>query len=61
MKWHHLALFALLGFAASSGARAADSSGRFVELPNVKLWVTDSGGTGDPVILLHPATGTSEI
>jgi pimeloyl-ACP methyl ester carboxylesterase len=35
-------------------------SGAFVELPNAKLWVTDTGGTGDPVILLHANTGTSE-
>lgn len=54
-------LFAALGPLASPGVRAAESSGGFVDLPNVKLWVTNSGGTGDPVILLHPATGTSEI
>jgi pimeloyl-ACP methyl ester carboxylesterase len=35
-------------------------SGGFVELPNAKLWVTDGGGTGDPVILLHANTGTTE-
>jgi len=51
---------AVLGFAASSGARADELSGAFVDLPNVKLWVTDSGGTGDPVVLLHANTGTSE-
>jgi pimeloyl-ACP methyl ester carboxylesterase len=55
-----LVLIALLEFAASSGARADEASGAFVDLPNVKLWVTDSGGTGDPVILLHANTGTSE-
>jgi hypothetical protein len=55
-----LVLFALLGLAASSGARADEASGVFVDLPNVKLWVTDTGGTGDPVILPHANTGTSE-
>jgi pimeloyl-ACP methyl ester carboxylesterase len=55
-----LVLFASLGFAASSGARANETSGAFIDLPNVKLWVTDSGGTGDPVILLHANTGTSD-
>ena len=55
-----LALLASLGFAASSGARADEIPGVFVDLPNVKLWVTDTGGTGDPVILLHANTGTSE-
>jgi pimeloyl-ACP methyl ester carboxylesterase len=51
---------ALLGFVAASDARADESVGAFVDLPNVKLWVTDSGGSGDPVILLHANTGTSE-
>jgi pimeloyl-ACP methyl ester carboxylesterase len=52
-----LVLLCWLGFATSSGARADET---FVDLPNVKLWVTDSGGTGDPIILLHANTGTSE-
>src|SRR5262249_26532300 len=40
----------------ASPASAADS---YVDLPNVRLWVTDTGGSGDPVILLHPNTGTA--
>ncbi len=44
----------------SPSAQGADMSGAFVELPNAKLWATDTGGTGDPVILLHANTGTSE-
>ncbi len=55
-----LVLFASLGFAAASGAQVDETSSVFVDLPNVKLWVTDTGGTGDPVILLHANTGTSE-
>jgi pimeloyl-ACP methyl ester carboxylesterase len=51
---------AVLGFVAASGARADETAGAFVDLPNVKLWVTDSGGTGDPVILMHANTGTTE-
>jgi pimeloyl-ACP methyl ester carboxylesterase len=35
-------------------------SGAFVDLPNVKLWVTDTGGAGEPVILLHANTGTAD-
>jgi pimeloyl-ACP methyl ester carboxylesterase len=54
-------LLASLAPLALPGARADETSGRFVDLPNVKLWVDDSGGAGDPVILLHPTTGTSEI
>jgi hypothetical protein len=34
--------------------------GAHAELPGVKLWFIDTGGAGEPVILLHPNTGTSE-
>jgi pimeloyl-ACP methyl ester carboxylesterase len=50
-------LLACLGFAIA-GARADE--GKFFDLPNVKLWVTDTGGTGEPLVLLHPNTGTLE-
>jgi pimeloyl-ACP methyl ester carboxylesterase len=50
-------LSACLGF-ATIGARGDE--GAFVDLPNVKLWVTDTGGSGEPVVLLHPNTGTLE-
>jgi pimeloyl-ACP methyl ester carboxylesterase len=33
--------------------------GASVELPGVKLWFTDTGGTGAPIILLHANSGTS--
>jgi len=39
---------------------AADM-GVFAELPGVKLWFTDTGGTGVPLILLHANTGTSAV
>jgi pimeloyl-ACP methyl ester carboxylesterase len=46
-----------------SAANAADNppSGAFVDLPGVKLWFTDTGGTGVPLILLHANTGTSAV
>ena len=53
-------LLAGLGLAAVPGARADDAAGAFVDLPNVRLWVTDTGGSGDAVVLLHANTGTSE-
>ncbi len=31
-----------------------------VELPGVRLWYTDSGGTGVPVVLLHANTGNAD-
>lgn len=61
MKWRHFALLLLAGFAVSPPAFAAESTGRIIELPNVDLWITDSGGSGDAVILFHPNTGNSEI
>lgn len=44
-------------------ANAADdaTSGAYAELPGVKLWFTDSGGTGAPIVLLHANTGTSAV
>jgi pimeloyl-ACP methyl ester carboxylesterase len=38
---------------------AAESSGQYAELPGVKLWFTDTGGTGVPLVFLHANTGTS--
>jgi pimeloyl-ACP methyl ester carboxylesterase len=34
--------------------------GHFANLPGVRLWFTDTGGSGEPVVLLHANTGTSE-
>jgi pimeloyl-ACP methyl ester carboxylesterase len=44
-------------------AKAADdsASGTYAELPGVKLWFIDTGGTGTPIILLHANTGTSAV
>jgi pimeloyl-ACP methyl ester carboxylesterase len=36
-------------------------SGAYAQLPGVKLWFTDTGGAGVPIVLLHPNTGTVEI
>jgi pimeloyl-ACP methyl ester carboxylesterase len=44
---------------ATNGA-AAGQAGRHADLPGVKLWFTDSGGDGVPIVLLHANTGTSE-
>lgn len=42
-------------------ARADDASGGYVELPGVRLWFVDTGGTGTPIVLLHANTGTSAV
>ena len=54
-------LGAALGSHAALPARAGENSasGAYAELPGVKLWFTDSGGTGTPIVLLHANTGTS--
>ncbi|WP_439596266.1 alpha/beta fold hydrolase [Falsiroseomonas sp.] len=36
-------------------------AGRPVALPGVTLWVTDTGGEGPPLVLLHPNTGTGQV
>jgi pimeloyl-ACP methyl ester carboxylesterase len=37
----------------------AEDAGHYAELPGVKLWFTDTGGTGSAVVLLHANTGTA--
>ena len=49
-----------LGFAPRGQAAEATAAGRYAELPGVKLWFTDTGGAGTPIVLLHANTGTSE-
>ena len=57
-----------LGVAALAG-RPADTAhadddpagGAYAELPGVKLWFTDTGGTGISIVLLHANTGTSAV
>jgi len=48
---------------SSKPALAAENSqsGAYAELPGVKLWFTDSGGSGVPFVLLHSNTGTSLV
>ena len=54
---------AMLASRMARPASAADNSasGVYAELPGVKLWFTDSGGSGIPIVLLHANTGTSAI
>lgn len=51
----------LTAIGAMTGFGAAQTSGAYVELPGVKLWFTDTGGTGVPLVLLHANTGNSDI
>jgi pimeloyl-ACP methyl ester carboxylesterase len=33
----------------------------YAQLPGVRIWYTDSGGSGVPVVFLHAATGSSRV
>ncbi|MEM6497370.1 MAG: alpha/beta hydrolase, partial [Pseudomonadota bacterium] len=33
----------------------------FAELPNVRLWYWDTGGTGQPIVMLHPASQSCQV
>src|SRR5262245_52221061 len=47
----------------SLAAQRAEPAARqaFADLPGVRLWFEDTGGRGEPVVLMHAITGTSEI
>jgi pimeloyl-ACP methyl ester carboxylesterase len=49
-----------LSFVPRGQTAEATAAGRYAELPGVKLWFTDTGGAGTPIVLLHANTGTSE-
>jgi pimeloyl-ACP methyl ester carboxylesterase len=47
----------------SLAAQRAEPPARqaFADLPGVRLWFSDTGGNGEPVVLMHAITGTSEV
>ena len=53
--------FTLTATGTMVGLDAAEESGTYAELPGVKLWFADTGGTGAPLVLLHANTGTSAV
>jgi pimeloyl-ACP methyl ester carboxylesterase len=62
-RWWGLAVMVGLALIPLAPVCAAENSrfGQYAELPGVKLWFTDTGGTGTPIVLLHANTGTSAI
>jgi pimeloyl-ACP methyl ester carboxylesterase len=56
-----MAALILTAAATAVSAGAAEDGGSYAELPGVKLWFTDTGGSGVPLVLLHANTGTSEV
>jgi pimeloyl-ACP methyl ester carboxylesterase len=55
-----VALAAIVGLMIGFQPRTLAQAGNIANLPGVRLWFTDTGGNGDPVVLLHANTGTSE-
>ena len=57
-----LALFFWLSSAFQAPrAAAAPPRGTHAELPGVRLWYLDTGGSGVPVVFMHAATGSSRV
>jgi hypothetical protein len=54
-RWWGLAVIIGLAVILPAPVCAAENSpsGQYAELPGVKLWFTDTGGTGIPIVLLH--------
>jgi len=69
-SWRWTAAFAvaLAGWSADRGpsdallaqSPAADR-GAYAEVPGARVWYTDTGGNGVPLVLLHAATGSSQV
>jgi pimeloyl-ACP methyl ester carboxylesterase len=56
-----LSLLVAASLAANGQRSSADTPRReLASLPGVRLWFTDTGGAGEPIVLMHAITGTSE-
>jgi pimeloyl-ACP methyl ester carboxylesterase len=56
----HTASLFNVALPAAAVQALAQTRGDFATLPGVRLWFTDTGGSGDPIVLLHANTGTTE-
>jgi pimeloyl-ACP methyl ester carboxylesterase len=60
-----IAVIGLLLCLSLPALRAAEepgaANGAYAEVPGARIWYTDSGGKGIPVVLLHAATGSSRV
>ena len=50
-----------VGRAGVSAQISAPARETYAELPGVRMWYRDTGGTGVPVVFLHAATGSSRV
>ena len=46
---------------ASFAQAPAPARETYADLPGVRIWYRDTGGTGVPVVLLHATTGSSRV
>ena len=52
----------LLAFSTTANAQTPSAErGAHADLPGVRLWYTDTGGTGEAVVFLHARTGSSRV
>src|SRR2546427_4810403 len=56
----HLGAGSLFLFMASAAQTLIPRFAGYADLPGVRLWYTDSGGSGVPVVLLHANTGNAD-
>ena len=47
--------------AAAQGSPPAPAREAYANLPGVRIWYMDTGGAGVPVVLMHAATGSSQV
>ena len=47
--------------AVAQGPQAATAGEGYAELPGVRIWYKDTGGSGVPVVFMHAATGSSQV
>src|SRR6266704_1030378 len=46
---------------AAQSAETITARETYAELPGVRIWYKDTGGSGVPVVFLHAATGSSRV
>ena len=51
----------LVSLAATSAQGLAPARETYADLPGVRIWYRDTGGSGTPVVLLHATTGSSRV
>ncbi|HYR43727.1 MAG TPA: alpha/beta hydrolase, partial [Terriglobia bacterium] len=56
-------IFAACGVSAPVAAQAPQPAARegYAQLPGVRIWYKDTGGSGIPVVFMHAATGSSRV